>query len=109
MTRVPLFERFAGLAAILVGLGGLAYAALFVWIVAGSPAWVLKAWFALLLGGALLTTAVAAGLYMRLHDVEPAPDTAAGKQSRTLGSLLRAACARRLEPIGPPNPRFGQR
>ena len=70
MTRAPLFERFAGLAAILVGLGGLAYAALFVWIVAGSPAWVLKAWFALLLGGALLTTAVAAGLYMRLHDVE---------------------------------------
>jgi hypothetical protein len=71
MTRSPPFERLAGVAAILVGLGGLAYGALFVWIVAGSPAWVLKAWFALLLGGAVLTTAVAAGLYTRLHDVEP--------------------------------------
>src|ERR687887_2556424 len=69
--RPVLFQRFAGGASILVGLGGLAYGALFAWIVAGSPAWVLKAWFALLLGGALLTTAVAAGLYMRLHDVEP--------------------------------------
>ena len=58
--RALRFERVAGMASVLVGIGGLAYAALFVWIVAGSPSWVLKAWFALLLGSQSDTVQVAA-------------------------------------------------
>lgn len=65
------FERFAGAIGIVVGLGGLAYAALFVWIVADAPDGVLEVWYGLLTGGALLSIVPLVGLCERLREVEP--------------------------------------
>ena len=80
------FERLAGAASVLVGLGGLVYAILFIWIVAGAPNWVLETWFALLLGGAFLTVVVAATLYGWLRRVDVSLALAATLFA-TLGAL----------------------
>ena len=50
------FDRLAGLAAVLVAAGALLYAAIFVYIVEGSPdQWVVELWYSLLIGGGMLT------------------------------------------------------
>ena len=53
-----------------LGVGGLLYGALFYWIVVGAPDVVAEVWFALLLGGALLSVPVAVALYLRLRAVD---------------------------------------
>lgn len=68
--RSPSLDRVAGPCATAVGIGGLLYGALFAWIVAGSPDWVPELWFALLLGGGLVTVAVSVALYLRLRAVD---------------------------------------
>jgi hypothetical protein len=59
------FERFAGACAILVGFGALVYAILFITIVEGNEE--TKPWFAILLGGAIVTIPVMVALYQRLR------------------------------------------
>jgi hypothetical protein len=66
----PSLDRVAAPCATAVGIGGLLYGALFAWIVAGSPDWVAEVWFALLLGGGLVTVAVTVALYLRLRAVD---------------------------------------
>jgi hypothetical protein len=61
----PRFERFAGLCALLVGAGAVAYAVIFITIVEGNTK--TEPWFVLLLGGALLTIPVMVALYGRLR------------------------------------------
>jgi hypothetical protein len=62
------FDRLAGLAAILVAAGALLYAAIFVYIVEGSPdQWVVELWYSLLIGGGMLTVLVLVGVYERLR------------------------------------------
>ena len=63
----PSLDRLAGPCAAAVGVGGLLYALLFVWIVWGAPDWVPEAWFALLLVGGLVSVPVAVALYQRLR------------------------------------------
>ncbi len=63
-------DRWAGPLATAVGVGGLLYGLLFVWIVQGSPDWVAQAWFALLLLGALVSVAVGVALFQRLRPVD---------------------------------------
>jgi hypothetical protein len=62
------FDRFAALCALLGGPGALAYAALFISIVEGNTD--TAPWFAVLLGGALLTVPVMIALYQRLRVVD---------------------------------------
>lgn len=59
------FERFAGLCSILVGLGAIVYAVLFITIVEGNEE--TKPWFIVLLGGAILGIPVMVALYRRLR------------------------------------------
>ena len=66
----PSLDRLAGPLATAVGLGGLLYGALFVWIVQGSPDWVPEVWHALLAVGALLSIPVAVALYQVLRPVD---------------------------------------
>jgi hypothetical protein len=68
MTRT--FDRFAGVCAILVGLGGLAYGLLFGWIVLGAGRGVAIAWLTIGLLGALLTTVVSVALFYRLRTTD---------------------------------------
>jgi hypothetical protein len=63
----PVFTRLAGACALLSGPGALAYAALFISIVEGNHE--TAPWFAVLLGGALLTVPVQIALYQRLRSV----------------------------------------
>lgn len=70
MVVAPSLQRVAGPCATAVGIGGLLYGVLFAWIVAGSPDWVPQVWFALLLGGGLVTVAVSVALYLRLRTVD---------------------------------------
>ena len=70
MVGTPSLDRLAAPCATAVGVGGLLYGLLFIWIVQGPPGWVPKVWFALLLGGGLLTVAVAVALYHRLRPVD---------------------------------------
>ncbi|MGH2652974.1 MAG: hypothetical protein ACRDHV_01310 [Actinomycetota bacterium] len=65
------FDRFAGLSAIAVGIGGLVYAGLFIYIVAGAPDFVRSLWFLLLLLGGVLTSAVLVGVYGWVRDTDP--------------------------------------
>lgn len=66
----PSLDRYGGPCATAVGVGGLLYGLLFVWIVQGSPDWVAEVWFALLVSGALVSIAVAAALYQRLRPID---------------------------------------
>jgi hypothetical protein len=50
-----------------VAVGGLLFGVLFVWIVVGSGRHVSEVWFALLLGGGLVTVPVSVALYQRLR------------------------------------------
>jgi hypothetical protein len=68
--RTASFDRFGGLCAILLGIGGLVYAILFAFVVAGSPTWVTGLWLTFLLVGGLLTTVVAVALYQRLRETD---------------------------------------
>ena len=70
MVERPSLNRLAGPCATAVGVGGLAYGLLFVWIVEGAPDWVAQLWFALLVAGALVSVAVAVALYERLRAVD---------------------------------------
>ncbi len=77
----PMFQRFAGSAAILVGIGGLAYGLLFGAIVQGAGRGVAIAWNVLGLLGALLAIPAAATIqitireYLRFRRGEPPPPT----------------------------------
>lgn len=64
------FERFAGMSAILVGIGGLAYGILFGAIVQGAGSPLQEIWLALGLVGALLATPVTVALYLGLREVD---------------------------------------
>jgi hypothetical protein len=64
------YERFAGLSAILVGVGGLAYGILFGAIVLGAPDAVSRVWLALGILGALFAIPVTVALYYRLRDTD---------------------------------------
>ena len=66
----PSLDRLAAPCATAVGVGGLLYGLLFVWIVQGSPDSVSKAWFGLLLLGGLVSVAVAEALFQRLRPVD---------------------------------------
>jgi hypothetical protein len=65
------FERFAGLSAILLGIGGFVYAAVFAYIVAANaPAGVRELWFGILLLGGILSTVAWVALYQILKETE---------------------------------------
>lgn len=66
----PSLDRLAGPGATAVGMGGLLYGLLFVWIVQGSPEWVAQLWFALLVLGGLVSVAVGVALYQRLRTID---------------------------------------
>lgn len=68
--RTATFDRFGGRCSILLGIGGLVYAILFAFVVAGSPTWVTGLWLTFLLVGGLLTTVVTVALYQRLRDTD---------------------------------------
>lgn len=59
----PSLDRLAGPLARAVGVGGLLYGLLFLWIVEDAPDWVPKVWHALLVVGGLLTIPVTVALY----------------------------------------------
>jgi hypothetical protein len=65
-----MFERFAGLSAILVGVGGLLYGILFGAIVLGASETVARIWLTLGILGALFATPVTVALYYRLRDTD---------------------------------------
>jgi hypothetical protein len=60
----------AGPLATAVGVGGLLYGLLFLWIVEGAPDWVPEAWHALLVVGGLLTIPVTVALYQVVRDTD---------------------------------------
>jgi hypothetical protein len=64
------FDRFGGNCAVLLGAGGLVYAILFAFVVAGSPTWVTGLWLLFLMIGGFLTTVVAVTLYQRLRETD---------------------------------------
>jgi hypothetical protein len=62
------FQRFAGICAYVVGIGGILYSAAFVvYVKAGSKAAATASWLLLMLGG-LVTIVVAVALYLRLRE-----------------------------------------
>ena len=63
----PSLDRVAGPLASAVGVGGLFYGLLFVWIVEGAPNWVPEVWHALLVVGGLLTIPVTVALYQMVR------------------------------------------
>jgi hypothetical protein len=67
-----IFQRFAGVSSILVGLGGLVYGVLFGAIVYGAGRGVVLTWLTFGLAGAALATPVAVALYLRLRDTDRA-------------------------------------
>jgi hypothetical protein len=64
------FDRFGGTCTVLLGIGGLLYAILFAFVVAGSPTWVTGLWLLFLMVGGFLTTVVAVALYQRLRETD---------------------------------------
>lgn len=66
----PGFERVAGVCALFVAFGALAYAILFITIVEGNTE--TEPWFAILLLGALTTVPVMIALYFRLRAFDEA-------------------------------------
>ncbi len=69
--RSPAFERFAGVVAWAVGLGGLGYAIAFVLILRSAPKPAAYASALFLLVGGVLGTAVLVALYERLRETDP--------------------------------------
>jgi hypothetical protein len=69
--RSPAFERFAGIVAWIVALGGLGYSAAFVAILRSAPRAADYASAIFLLAGGLLGSAVLVALYGRLRDTDP--------------------------------------
>lgn len=68
--RTASFDRLGARSAIWLGVGGLVYAILFAFVVAGSPTWVTGLWLTFLLAGGLLTTVVTVALYQRLRETD---------------------------------------
>lgn len=66
----PTFQRFAGISAVLVGLGGLVYGVLFGAIVYGAGRPVALTWLTIGLVGAVLSVPVAVALYLRLRETD---------------------------------------
>jgi hypothetical protein len=64
------FERFAGLCSVAVAFGALAFAAVFAVIVGGSSQG--KPFFALLLGGSIVSIPVLVAIYRRLRETDEA-------------------------------------
>src|SRR5438094_7225141 len=64
------FERFAGLCSLAVAFGALAFSAIFAVIVGGSSQG--KPFFALLLGGAILSVPVVIAIFQRLRETDEA-------------------------------------
>ena len=64
------FERFAGLCSLAVAFGALAFSAIFAVIVGGSSQG--KPFFALLLGGAILSVPVLVAIFQRLRETDEA-------------------------------------
>jgi hypothetical protein len=60
-----IFERFAGLCGLFLAVGAVAYSIIFIAIVGGSED--SEAWFAILLGGALVSAPVLVAIYGRLR------------------------------------------
>lgn len=68
--RTASFDRLGARSAIWLGVGGLVYAILFAFVVAGSATWVTGLWLSFLLAGGLLTTVVTVALYQRLRETD---------------------------------------
>lgn len=65
------FMRFAGMTAVIVGIGGFVYAAVFAYIVVGdAPRGVRELWFGILLLGGILSTVVTVATYQILKETE---------------------------------------
>lgn len=64
------FERFAGLCSLAVAFGAIAFAAVFAVIVGGSSQG--KPFFALLLGGAIISVPVVVAIFQRLRETDEA-------------------------------------
>jgi hypothetical protein len=108
MARDPSFDRFGAWLAISVGVGGLVYGALFAYIVAGAPTWILRTWLGLAILGGLAATGVFVALFERL-------DGAGGAVARwalhlgvvaALGQLLNASVALGFDVNPPPEGTF---
>jgi hypothetical protein len=67
----PSFERFAGLASILVVVGAVLYSIFFIWIVEGGGSNVKAVWFFLLMLGGIGTVPVLIAVYFRLRETDP--------------------------------------
>jgi hypothetical protein len=102
------FGRLGAALAIFVGVGGLVYGALFAYIVAGAPTWVLRTWLMLAILGGLASTGVSVALYERLSG-------AAGAVARWalllsvvagLGQMLNASVGLGFEVNPPPDGAF---
>ena len=102
--RTASFDRFGGICAILLGIGGLIYAILFAFVVAGSPTWVTGLWLTFLLLGGLLTTVVTVALYQRLRETDEGVALWALLLgfAAAVGGFVHAAY--QLIPITSPNP-----
>ncbi len=66
------FRRLAAFLAVFVGLGGIAYAILFAFIVAGTSPQVFRAWLILGILGGLAATGVFVALYQHLRETDAA-------------------------------------
>ncbi len=64
------FMRFAGLASVLVSVGAVAYAIVFIAIVEGAGGGTLELWFFLLMAGGIATVPVLVALYLLLRDID---------------------------------------
>jgi hypothetical protein len=69
--RTVSFERFAGLASILVVLGAVLYSIFFIWVVEGGGSNVRAVWYFLLMLGGIGTVPVLVALFHRLREVDP--------------------------------------
>ncbi|MCA1675440.1 MAG: hypothetical protein LC799_25730, partial [Actinobacteria bacterium] len=104
----PSLERVAGPLARAVGVGGLLYGLLFVWIVQGAPDWVPEVWHALLVVGGLLTIPVT-GLVMRDAPFQFSVGRSGplAREWETVGRCVRALATRSRGRSGPGYPLTG--
>ncbi|MGH2573478.1 MAG: hypothetical protein ACRDGU_08375 [Actinomycetota bacterium] len=98
------FQSFAGTAAIAVGIGGLVYAILFAYIVAGAPRWIHELWFLSLMLGAAMSTLVIVAVYLLLRSADEgfALWALLLGLAGTLGGILHGA-SNLLRILRPPN------